>query len=73
MADESCKAKVELGREVDVGNIEQVLANAKAIGQRCGCRAVTLVFKPKDGFTTVTIGCLRGRRKASATAVPGGA
>ena len=63
MPDPECKAKVELGREVDVGNIEQVLANAKAISARCGCHAVTLVFKPKDGFTTVTIGCLRGRKR----------
>lgn len=63
MPEEGCKAKVELGREVDVGNIEQVLANAKAIAARCGCHAVTLVFKPKDGFSTVTIGCLRGRRR----------
>ena len=63
MAEESCKAKVELGREVDVGNIEQVLANAKAIAQRCGCNAVTLVLKPKDGYTTISIGCLRGRKR----------
>jgi hypothetical protein len=62
MAGDECKAKVDLGREVDAGNIEQVLANAKALGVRCGCRAVTLVLKPKDGFSSVTIGCLRGRR-----------
>jgi hypothetical protein len=63
MPDPECKARVELGREVDAGNIEQVLANAKSLAARCGCHAVTLVFKPKDGFTTVTIGCLRGRKR----------
>jgi len=61
-----CKARVELGGEVDAGNIEQVLASAKALAARCGCHAVTLVFKPKDRFTTVSIGCLRGRRKREA-------
>jgi hypothetical protein len=55
-----------LGREVDAGNIEQVLASAKALAARCGCHAVTLVFKPKDGYTTVSIGCLRGRKKKGA-------
>jgi prepilin signal peptidase PulO-like enzyme (type II secretory pathway) len=63
MSDPECKARVELGREVDAGNIEQVLASAKALAARCGCHAVTLVFKPKDGYTTVSIGCLRGRKR----------
>jgi hypothetical protein len=58
VADESCKAKIE-----HAGNLDQVLEQAKEIAGRCGCHAVTLVFKPKDGFTSVSIGCLRGRRK----------
>ena len=72
MADgEQCKAKVDLGGEVDGSNIGQVLATAKAMAQRCDCRALTLIFKPKDGFKTVTIGCLRGRKKAAAVAPAG--
>lgn len=59
---EECKARVQLDGEVNAGNIKAVLANAKTLSARCGCKAVTLIFKPKDGFTSVTIGCLRGRQ-----------
>lgn len=70
MADEVCKAKIDLGSEVERGNLGQVLDRAKEIAARCGCHAVTLVFKPKDGYRTVSIGCLRGRRKKETTNVP---
>jgi len=63
VADATCKAKLELGSEVGGANIEHVLASAKALATRCGCHAVTLVFRPKDGYTTVSIGCLRGRKR----------
>jgi len=70
MADESCKARIELGSEVEPGALGHVLDQAREIAARCGCHAVSLVFKPKDGFRTVTIGCLRGRRRMNN---PGGA
>lgn len=60
---EQCKAKLDLGGEASPANFERVLAQAKALGTRCECSAVTIVLKRKDGYSTVSIGCLRGRRK----------
>lgn len=62
-ADPSCKLKLDLGAEASAANLEPVLTQAKALSERCGCRAVTLVFTAKGGFRTVSVGCLRGRRK----------
>jgi hypothetical protein len=58
MPDDGCKSLKLQG-----GDANRALEQGKQMAARCGCRAVTLIFKPKDDYQSVTVVCLRGGRR----------